>query len=179
MKNVLVIYGSSRIGGACDLIAKEYIKNIEKSGNKVYRVDANLLNFKPCTGCEMCWTDNAPCIYKDDTDKLEEFLEMYDVFTIITPIYWYSFPAGLKLMIDKLYPYSPVRHHKKFTGKEVNIITTSADDIPEIAKCMDVAVDKSCAYMGWEFCHSLYFANNGNVKGFLTEDDKEKIAKIV
>lgn len=177
-KNVLVIYGSSRIGGACDVIAKEYIKDLEAANHNVYRVDANLQEFKPCTGCEMCWTDDIPCIYKDDTSKMADYLQMYDVFTIITPIYWYNFPAGLKLMIDKLYPFSPLKYNQKFLDKEVNLIITSSASNKDVAKCMGLTIQKTCDYMGWQFNKQIYIPNNDTIDDLLNEENVKAIQYI-
>lgn len=173
MKNILVICGSSRINGETDLITNNYLQGIKPEYN-VERFEANMQSFKPCTGCNMCWTDQKPCIYEDDTALLGEKLEVADVITIVTPIYWYSFPGGLKLVIDKFYPYSPGVIKEPLKPKIVNLIVIGENDENKIFEQMSNSIALATKHLHWQVGEMVYVT----VEDKNYEQFKELAAKL-
>lgn len=165
MKNIFVICGSSRINGDTDLIATNYLQGINPEYEKD-RFEANYQNFKPCTGCDMCWTDQKPCIYDDDTTLLGEKLEKADIITIITPIYWYTFPGGLKLIIDKFYPFIPSKMQKPLKPKIINLIVIGGRNEYSIFEQMSNSISLSTKHLQWQIGDMIYFNAQEEKKDF-------------
>lgn len=102
-KRILVLTGSPRVGGNSDLMAEAFIKGATEVGHTVRRFDAGRHDIKPCRACDACFRTGKACAFDDDYNILAPMLFETDMLVIITPIYWYSFPAGIKAALDKLY----------------------------------------------------------------------------
>ena len=102
-KKVLVITGSARFGGNSDLMADAFIQGAKAAGNTVTKVEAAKLKFTPCRACNTCYSKGVACNYQDDFNQIAPFIEEADVIAFATPLYWSSYPAQLKMVIDKFY----------------------------------------------------------------------------
>ncbi|OHD11134.1 MAG: hypothetical protein A2Y41_01700 [Spirochaetes bacterium GWB1_36_13] len=72
------------------------------------------LNIQACTGCEACFAKKN-CILNDDMTKVYKKIEAADTITVISPIYFFGFPAPLKALIDRtqVYWHHPLGKKKK------------------------------------------------------------------
>lgn len=104
-KKILVITGSPRGNGNTNTVANAIIEGVEKAGGKVDLVDATELECKVigCSCCNACQPDNLACVLEDDVSDLVADFPKYDVIVFVTPIYFFSFPAQLKVVIDRMY----------------------------------------------------------------------------
>ncbi len=102
-KKVLVITGSARFGGNSDLMADAFIQGAQAAGNTVTKVEAAKLTLTPCKVCNTCYSKGVACNYKDDFNQIAPLIEEADVIAFATPLYWSSYPAQLKMVIDKFY----------------------------------------------------------------------------
>lgn len=104
-KNILVLMGSPRKGGNSDLIADSFIEGAIKSGHKVTKYETATKHIEGCRACDTCFSKGVACSFEDDFNELAPILETSDVLVIVSPLYWSSFPAQLKAVIDKLYSF--------------------------------------------------------------------------
>ncbi len=102
-KKVLVITGSARFEGNSDLMADAFIQGAQAAGNTVTKVEAAKLKLTPCRVCNTCYSKGVACSYQDDFNQIAPFIEEADVIAFATPLYWSSYPAQLKMIIDKFY----------------------------------------------------------------------------
>lgn len=57
-------------------------------------------------GCNNCFSkENCACISKDDFNEVATLIMQSDIVVFVTPIYWYSYPAKMKAVIDKFYSF--------------------------------------------------------------------------
>ena len=105
-KTILVLTGSPREGGNSDQLAEAFIRGACGAGNSVLRYNAARKQIGPCIGCQSCAGGNGDCVAKDDYAELVDYLRRADAIAIFTPIYWLSWPAGLKAAIDRFYSFS-------------------------------------------------------------------------
>lgn len=103
IKNILVITGSPRKKGNGELLAKAFIEGAKTNGHHVMLFDAGRSKISPCQACDKCLSNNLTCIFRDDFDKLKPMIASADMIVFVTPLYWYSMSAQLKLAIDKFY----------------------------------------------------------------------------
>lgn len=103
MKNVLVITGSPRKNGNSGLLAKAFMEGAESIGHKVTLFNAARKKINPCIACDTCLS-KGNCVYNDDFKELIPLLQDADVIVFSTPLYWFTFSAQLKIVIDRFYP---------------------------------------------------------------------------
>lgn len=132
MKNIVVITGSPRKGGNSDLMADAFIKAAGKKGHKLTKIAAAELSIEGCRACEGCYTSGAPCVIKDDFNMIAPAIEEADVIVFASPLYWFSFSAQIKNIIDRF--HSLVRGPKPFKGtKECILLASGAGNMDGFA----------------------------------------------
>ena len=104
-KKILVITASPRSNGNSAMLASQLVKGAESSGANVEVVDATELEHKVagCMACDGCHPDKLRCVQEDDVTDLVADFPNYDTIVLVTPVYFFGFPAQLKIVIDRLY----------------------------------------------------------------------------
>lgn len=128
-KKVLVITGSPRAGGNSDMLAEAFIRGAEAAGHNVSRIDAGREHVEGCKACNQCFSDKGACVFDVEFNALAPLIQEADTVVISTPMYWFTFPAQLKAVMDKFYSF--LIGKKPFMGeKECVLITcaTAADE---------------------------------------------------
>ena len=105
-KNILVLTGSPRVGGNSDLLADSFIKGAIKAGHEVAKCEVGRKNVKRCIACDTCFSTGNPCSLHDDFNDIAPHIEKADMIVFATPLYWFTFPAQLKAVIDKFYAFN-------------------------------------------------------------------------
>lgn len=148
MKNIVVITGSPRKGGNSDLMADAFIKAAGGNGHEITKIAAAELNIGGCRACEGCYTTDAPCVFKDDFNMIAPAIERADVIVFASPLYWFSFSAQIKNIIDRF--YSLIRGPKPFKGtKECILLASGAgemEDFTGMIKTYEIMAD----YLGFK-----------------------------
>jgi multimeric flavodoxin WrbA len=116
MKKIIVLTGSPRNGGNSDLMADAFIEGARSAGHVVTKVKTDEKNVRGCKACNACYSKGVACVYNDDFNEIAPHLENADVVAVATPVYWYTFPAQLKSVIDKMYALYVGK--KPISGKE-------------------------------------------------------------
>lgn len=104
-KKIVLITGSPRPNGNSFALAEAFSRAAEKNGHTITRFDAAQLEIKGCTVCDSCYQSAKACSYDDDFNKAAPDIEAADAVVFATPLYWYTFPAKLKALIDKFYAF--------------------------------------------------------------------------
>ncbi len=98
---ILILNGSSRSTGNTSKIV-QYLE--EKLGNEVEVINTcEVDNIGFCKSCDYC-KNNLSCKLEDDGEAIFDKIVSSKFLIIATPIYFESFPASLKLIIDRLQP---------------------------------------------------------------------------
>jgi multimeric flavodoxin WrbA len=105
MKNIVVITGSPRRGGNSELMAKAFIEGAQEAGHSVFLFETLNKKLSSCIACDNCFRKGRACSMDDDFNELAPTLENADVLVFCTPLYWFTFPAKIKIIIDKLYSF--------------------------------------------------------------------------
>jgi multimeric flavodoxin WrbA len=97
---VLGIYGSPRKEGNSDLLLDQALEGARSAGAEVARIYARDLNISGCLECGGC-DQTGKCILADDMEAVYPLLQDADVIFLASPIFFYSFPAQVKALIDR------------------------------------------------------------------------------
>lgn len=104
-KRVIVLHGSPRRKSNTRMVAEMSIQAARDEGAIVYEIDAIRLEFEipGCAGCMKCHqSDDFGCVVGDQVAESIAVLPNFDVIVIATPLYWMSYPAQLKILIDRM-----------------------------------------------------------------------------
>lgn len=105
-KEILVLAGSPRKNGNSDMLADAFIEGAQKAGHSVTKIYAAAHKVNGCLGCNKCWSDGTHCIQKDDMVKLYSAFEKATVLVFATPLYYYSWSAQIKCVLDRTFTYA-------------------------------------------------------------------------
>ncbi len=104
-KKILILTASAREHGNSNRMAQAFAEGVRKTGHAVTFFDAANSCIKPCRACDACFQAGSACVCDDDFNRLAPMLADAEVLVLATPLYWYSFPAGLKAALDKMYAF--------------------------------------------------------------------------
>ncbi len=89
-----------------------------------YKLYLYKYNISACIACGRCKKDDYICTLKDEMQDIYPQLDNSDIIIFGTPNYWFGPSAKMKLLIDRLRPYTS---NKKLTGKSGVLIVAAAD----------------------------------------------------
>ena len=143
---LVVITGSLRKGSNSVAMAEAFAAAARAKGLEVVLIDAARLDIGPCHACNSCYSTGRACTFDDDFNKMADALVQADGIVLACPVYWYTFPAKVKALIDKLYALYVAG--RRFTGKRCALISCCADSGMETFDGLNIAFDKSFELMG-------------------------------
>ncbi|MCG7849562.1 MAG: flavodoxin family protein [ANME-2 cluster archaeon] len=121
---ILALMGSPRKEGNTDILVDTVLSGAKANGHqgdKLYLYDLNLL---PCIDCRNCKNGDKICTRDDDMRDIYPTIEGADVILFGTPLYWYGPSGPMKLLMDRLLPYSETGMLK---GKRAVLVIPSAE----------------------------------------------------
>ena len=146
-KKILVLTGSPRTGGNSDQLADAFIRGVLSAGNQVLRFDAGRANIGPCIGCHAC-AGSGLCAVTDDFAQFADYLNQADAIAIFTPLYWFSWPAGIKAAIDKCFCF--YCSGKQTRVKESIFVVCGEADTMDTYDPIVKVYEKTAELMHWE-----------------------------
>lgn len=165
-KKIVVITGSPRKNGNSFAMTDAFIKAAEEKGHRVTRFDAAEMNVSGCHACETCYKTDKACSFDDDFNLIAPAVLDADVVVFSMPVYWYSIPAQIKAVIDKLYSFCVAG--KDIAGKESMLIACCEEDDMSVLDGVRIPVERSAALMKW------HMAGEVLIPGVLNTGDIEK-----
>ena len=119
-KKIVVITGSPRKNGNSFAMTDAFIRAAQQKGHTVTRFDAAMMQIGGCHACETCYKTGKACSFDDDFNTIAPAVLEADAVVFTMPVYWYSIPAQIKGVIDRL--YALVVGGKDYAGKECALI---------------------------------------------------------
>lgn len=166
MKKIVVITGSPRKDGNSFAMTEAFIKAAEAKGHTVVRFDAASMNIGGCHACETCYKTGKACSFDDDFNTMAPAILEADAIVFTMPVYWYSIPAQIKAVIDKLYSFCVAG--KDIAGKACGLIACCEENDMSVLDGVRIPVERSAALMKW------HMAGEVLVPGVLNAGDIEK-----
>lgn len=120
-KKILVLSASARKGGNTDLLCDELIRGAESAGHSAEKVRVAFVQVKGCLGCRACQANGGQCVQRDDMTEIYEKIKAADAIVYASPVYFYSFNAQLKAVMDRTFAIEKV-----IRDKTVYLIATGA-----------------------------------------------------
>ena len=165
-KKIVVITGSPRKNGNSFAMTDAFIRAAEGKGHTVTRFDAAMKNVGGCHACETCFKTGKACSFDDDFNTIALANLEADTVIFTMPVYWYSIPAQIKGVIDRLFSFCVAG--KDVAGKECALITCCEEDDMSVMDGVRIPVERSAALLKWKMVGEVL------VPGVLNAGDIEK-----
>lgn len=165
-KKLLVITGSPRNNGNSFAMTDAFIRAAESKGHTVTRFDAAMKNAGGCHACETCFQTGKACSFDDDFNSIAPAILDADAVIFTMPVYWYSIPAQIKGIIDKLFSFCVAG--KDISGKECALITCCEEDDKSVMDGVRIPIERSAALLKWKMVGEVM------IPGVLNAGDIEK-----
>ena len=143
-----------------------FIKAAEAKGHTVTRFDAAMKQVGGCRACETCFKTGKACSFDDDFNTIAPAILEADAVVFTMPVYWYSIPAQVKGVIDRLYSFCVAG--KDIAGKECALITCCEEEDMSVMDGVRVPLERSAALLKWKMVGEVL------VPGVLKVGDFEK-----
>ena len=165
-KKIVVITGSPRKKGNSFAMTEAFIKAAEAKGHSVIRFDAAMKKLGGCHACETCFKTGKACTFDDDFNTIAPAILEADAVVFTTPVYWYSIPAQIKCVIDRIFSF--VVGGKDISGKECALIACCEEDDMSVMDGIRIPIERSAALIKWHMVGEVL------VPGVLNVGDIEK-----
>ena len=165
-KKIVVITGSPRKNGNSFAMTDAFIKTAETKGHTITRFDAALKKVGGCRACETCFSTGKACTFDDDFNTIAPAILEADVIVFTMPVYWYSIPAQIKGVIDRI--FSMVVGGKDIAGKECALIACCEEDDMSVMDGVRIPIERMAALNKWKMVGEVL------IPGVLNVDDIDK-----
>ena len=146
-KKVVVITGSPRKNGNSFAMTDSFIQAARAKGHSVTRFDAAMMQIGGCRACETCFSTGKACTFDDDFNKIAPAILQADAIVFTMPVYWYSIPAQIKGVIDRI--YSLVVGGKDISGKECALIACCEEEDLSVLDGVRIPMERTAALNKW------------------------------
>lgn len=147
-KNIVVITGSPRKNGNSFAMTDSFIRAAQKKGHTVTRFDAAMMKIGGCHACETCFRTGKACSFDDDFNWIAPAILAADVIVFTMPVYWYSIPAQIKGVIDRI--YSLVVGGKDISGKQCILIACCEEEDLSVLDGVRIPIERTAALNKWK-----------------------------
>lgn len=146
-KKVVVITGSPRKNGNSFAMTDSFIQAARAKGHSVTRFDAAMMQIGGCRACETCFSTGKACTFDDDFNKIAPAILQADAIVFTMPVYWYSIPAQIKGVIDRI--YSLLVGGKDISGKECAFIACCEEEDLSVLDGVRIPMERTAALNKW------------------------------
>ena len=175
-KKIVVITGSPRKSGNSFAMTQAFIEAAEAKGHTVTRFDAAMKKIGGCHACETCYSTGKACTFDDDFNTIAPAILEADAIVFTMPVYWYSIPAQIKGVIDRI--FSLVVGGKDIAGKECALITCCEEDDMTVMDGVRVPIERMAALNKWKMVGEVLIPGVLNVGEIEKTDGCKKAAEL-
>lgn len=154
-KNILIVKGSPRTDGNSRILAEAFKEGACRNNHIIEEFDIMEYPVKGCNACNRCWRYGSACVYGDGFNHFASLLDEADVVIFATPVYWGTFPAQLKALIDKLYSYTVPWCEKNLKPKKTGLLACGDGDDAIAFAMIESLIQALAEYMKWEYVGSV------------------------
>lgn len=144
---ITVITGSPRKGGNTFAMVDAFTKSAKAKGHEVVRFDAAMMKIGGCHACMTCFKTGKACSFDDDFNVIAPYIFDADAVVYATPVYWYSIPAQIKGVIDRVFSF--VVGGKDISGKKCGIITCCEEHDPTVMDGVTMPLHRTFDLLKW------------------------------
>ena len=176
-KKIVVITGSPRKNGNSFAMTDAFIQAAQAKGHTVTRFDAAFKKVGGCHACETCYSTGKACTFDDDFNTVAPAILEADVLVFTMPVYWYSIPAQIKGVIDRIYSLV-VGGKDGLQPIEKTVIDRCEEDNLSVMDGVRIPMERMCALNKWKMVGEVLVPGVLNVGDIDKTDGCKKAAAL-
>ena len=165
-KKIVVITGSPRKKGNSFAMTDAFVQAAQAKGHTVTRFDTAMMKIGGCHACETCFQTGKACSFDDDFNRIAPAILEADAIVYTMPVYWYSIPAQIKGVIDRIYSFCVAG--KDLARKECGLIACCEENDKTVLDGVRIPLERSAALLNWKMVGEVL------IPGVLNIGDIEK-----
>ena len=143
-----------------------FVQAAKAKGHTVTRFDTAMMKIGGCHACETCFQTGKACSFDDDFNRIAPAILEADAIVYTMPVYWYSIPAQIKGVIDRIYSFCVAG--KDLAGKECGLIACCEENDKTVLDGVRIPLERSAALLNWKMVGEVL------IPGVLNIGDIEK-----
>lgn len=162
---ITVITGSPRKNGNTFAMVDSFITAAKAKGHEVVRFDAAMMHIGGCHACMTCFKTGKACSFDDDFNIIAPHILDADAIVYAMPVYWYSIPAQIKGVIDRVFSFCVAE--KPVSGKKMGLICCCEEHDASVMDGIRIPMERTAALLKWEIAGEVLIAgvfNEGDIK---------------
>lgn len=175
-RKIIVITGSPRKNGNSFAMTEAFIRAAKERGHAVTRFDAAFANVGGCHACETCYRTGKPCSFDDDFNRIAPAILEADTVVFSMPVYWYTLPAQIKAVVDKLFSF--VVGGKDIAGKDCALLACCEEADLSVFDGVRIPIERSAALMKWKMVGEVLIPGVLNVGDIEKTDGCQRAAAL-
>jgi len=125
-----------------------FTKAAEAKGHEVIRFDAATMNIGGCHACMTCFKTDKACSFDDDFNLIAPHIMGADAIVYAMPVYWYSIPAQIKGVIDRIFSFCVAE--KPVAGKKMGLISCCEEHDASVMDGVKIPMERTAALLKWD-----------------------------
>ena len=177
MSKIVILKASPRKNGNSNTLAAAFAEEAQRAGAFITEYDVTNMEIAGCRSCYGCMTKGA-CVFHDDFEKIAKALCDADSIVIASPVYWYTFPAQIKAVIDRW--FSLYVAGKDFSGKKVALLSCCEEENEETFAGIHFSFERTMALMKAEIVGEVLIPkvyDVGEIKNTNGEEQARELAR--
>lgn len=172
-KNVLILHGSPRKNGNTALLSEAFERGALEAGHKVRRIFIRSKKIQGCLGCGACQRNGGNCVQKDDMTEIYKAMLEADVIVFASPVYFYTWTAQMKTVIDRTFAVE-----QRLTDKTFYLIGAGAASSEDYMETMKTTFEQyvNCFRAGGNSVGGSVFGLSANQPGDMAGSTAERKA---
>lgn len=146
-KKIVVITGSPRKNGNSQIMTEAFIEAAQNIGHTITRFDAAEKKVGGCRACDTCYQTGKACSFDDDFNTIAPDILEADAIVFTMPVYWYTMPAQIKAVIDKMYSFYV--GGKDLSGKKSALIACCEENDMSVMDGVRIPYERTAALLKW------------------------------
>ena len=163
---ITVITGSPRKKGNTFAMVDSFINAAKAKGHEVVRFDADMMKIGGCHACMTCFKTGKACSFDDDFNIIAPHILDADAIVYAMPVYWYSIPAQIKGVIDRVFSFCVAE--KPITGKKMGLICCCEEHDASVMDGVKFPMERTAALLKWDIVGEVL------IPGVFVEGDIDK-----
>lgn len=135
-----------------------------------------MMNIGGCHACETCFKTGKACSFDDDFNTIAPAILEADTVVFTMPVYWYTIPAQIKGVIDRIFSF--VVGGKDISGKECAVIACCEEEDMTVLDGVRVPIERSAALLKWKMVGEVLVPGVLNVGDIDKTDGRKQAAAL-
>lgn len=175
MNKIVILKASPRKNGNTNALANAFSQEAKKSGADIIEYEVANMKIGGCRGCYSC-VSKKECVFKDDFNKISTDISNADGIVISSPVYWYTFPAQIKAVIDRL--FSMYVAEKDFSGKKVALLSCCEEETMETFTGIKFAFEKTMSLLNADIVGEVLIPKVSDIGEIKQTDGESQASRL-